>query len=95
MVHRKLERKEISLWVLASVMTVLTLTFYLWHITENLRLGYEIGRGESRMQALEKEIKSLETEKAFLLSPERVERIARKDLKMAETREDQILFKDE
>ncbi|MCX6562259.1 MAG: cell division protein FtsL [Candidatus Aminicenantes bacterium] len=94
MVRRKLNRKEIALWVLASVMTILTLTFYLWHITENVRLGYDIGRGEVRKQELRDEIKRLETQRAALRSLELVERIARKDLGMTETREDQIIYKD-
>ena len=94
MVRKKLNRKEIALWVLASVMTIVTLTFYLWHITENVRLGYDIGRGEVRKQELWDEIKRLETQRAAFRSLERVERIAREDLGMTETREDQIIYKD-
>ncbi|MDP2914357.1 MAG: cell division protein FtsL [Candidatus Aminicenantes bacterium] len=94
MVRRKLNRKEIALWVLASLMTIVTLTFYLWHITENVRLGYDIGRGEVRKQELRDEIKRLETHKAAFSSLERVERIAREELGMTETREDQIIYKD-
>lgn len=94
MVRRKLNRKEIALWVVASLMTIMTLTFYLWHITENVRLGYDIGRGEVRKLELRDEIKRLETQKAAFRSLERVERIAREELGMTETREDQIIYKD-
>ena len=94
MVRRKLNRTEIALWVLVSVMTILTLTFYLWHITENVQLGYDIGRGEVRKQELRDELKRLEAQRAALRSLERVEGIARKDLGMTETREDQIIYKD-
>lgn len=94
MVRKKLNRKEISRWVLASVITIMTLTFYLWHITENIRIGYEIGRGEGRLQTLKEEIKSLETQKAALRSLDRVEKIAREELGMTDTRDDQIIYKD-
>jgi cell division protein FtsL len=94
MVRRKFSKKEIALAVLGSVMTILTLTFYLWHITENVQLGYDIGRGEVRKQVLRDEIKRLETKRAALRSLERVEKIAREDLKMTETREDQIIYKE-
>ena len=94
MVRRKLNRKEIALWVLASALTIVTLTFYLWHITENVQLGYDIGRGEARKQDLRDEIKRLETQRAAFRSLERVERIAREELGMTETREDQIITKD-
>lgn len=80
--------------VLASLMTIVILTFYLWHITENTRLGYEIGRGENSLQTLREEVKKLEAKKAALLSLERVEKIAREKLGLAEPKEGQIIYED-
>jgi len=94
MVRKKLNKKELALGVLASLMIILILTFYLWHITENVRLGYDIGRGENRLQALQKEIKKLETKKAALRSLDRVEKKAREEMKLADPREDQIIYED-
>ena len=68
MVRKKLNKKELAAGGLACLMIILILTFYLWHITENVRLGYDIGRGESQLQALQNEINKLETKKAALLS---------------------------
>lgn len=94
MVRKKLNKKELALGVLASLMIILILTFYLWHITENVRLGYDIGRGENQLQALQKEIKKLETKKAALRSLDRVEKKAREEMKLADPREDQIIYED-
>ncbi len=80
--------------VLASLMTIVILTFYLWHITENTRLGYEIGRCENSLQTLREDVKKLEAKKAALLSLERVEKIAREKLGLAEPKEGQIIYED-
>jgi len=93
MVRKKFTRKEIALWGLASLATILTLTFYLWHINENVRLGYQIARSESRRAELMDDIKKLETRKTELRALDRVEKIARSELGMADTREDQIIYK--
>jgi cell division protein FtsL len=94
MVHKKYTKKEIAAGVLASLMTIVILTFYLWHITENTRLGYEIGRCENSLQTLREEVKKLEAKKAALLSLERVEKIAREKLGLAEPKEGQIIYED-
>jgi hypothetical protein len=93
MVRKKFSRKEIALWGLASLATVLTLTFYLWHINENVRLGYQIVRSESRRAELMDDIKTLRTRRAELRAPDRVEKIARGELGMTDTREDQIIYR--
>jgi cell division protein FtsL len=94
MVHKKYTKKEIAVGVLASLMTIIILTFYLWHITENIRLGYEIGRCENSLQTLREEVKKLEAKRAALLSLERVEKIAREKLGLAEPKEGQIIYED-
>jgi cell division protein FtsL len=92
MVHRQFERKTILAGALAGLLSVLSLTFYVWHLTENVRLGYEINQGERRLRALNVDIKRLRTRKAALLSLERVEKTARRELKLADPREDQIIY---
>ena len=81
------------MWGLASLATVMSLTFYLWHINENVRLGYQIGRTELLKAELVKDIKKLETRRAALRKLDRVEGIARRELGMTDTREDQIIFR--
>jgi len=94
MVRKKFNRKEIAFGVLASLMTILTLTFYLWHITENVQLGYDISRGESQVKTLQEDIKKLETKKSSLRALSRIEKKAREELKLADIREDQIIYAD-
>jgi cell division protein FtsL len=94
MVHKKRTKKEIALGALASLMTVLILTFYLWHITENTRLGYAIGSCESELKTLQEGVQKLEARKAALLSLERVEKIAREELGLADPRPDQVIYED-
>jgi hypothetical protein len=92
MVRRKLDRKTVLWGALAGVLTMLTLTFYIWHLTENVRLGYDIAQGEHRLQTLGMDIKMLRTKRASLLSLERVDRNARQALKLGDPREDQIVY---
>ena len=94
MVHKKRTKREIALGALASLLTVLILTFYLWHITENTRLGYSIGSCENELKALQEGVQKLEAKKAALLSLERVEKIAREQLNLSEPRPDQVIYED-
>jgi cell division protein FtsL len=94
MVHKKRTKKEIALGALSSFMIVLILTFYLWHITENTRLGYAIGSCENELKTLQEGVQKLEAIKAALLSLERVEKIAREELGLAEPRADQVIYGD-
>jgi hypothetical protein len=92
MVRKKLDKKTVLWGALAGVLTMLTLTFYIWHLTENVRLGYNIAQGEYRLRGLGMDIKKLKTKRAAQLSLERVDRIARQALKLGDPREDQIIY---
>jgi hypothetical protein len=95
MVRRKLGRKEILTGFAGSLLTIAVLTFYLWHSTENVRLGYAIGRAEEELRALRSDIRILETRKAARLAPAVVDRIAREELGLGDPREDQIIIEDD
>ncbi len=73
---------------------ITVLTFYIWHQVESVRLGYEIGMLEKKIVELRKEVEKLETEKSKLLSLEKVEKIAREELKMVEAKYYQIIYED-
>jgi cell division protein FtsL len=94
MVRKKFHRNELIFGALAGLLTILVLTFYLWHITENIQLGYDIGRTENEKENLRGDIKKLETKKAALSSLERVEKKAREELKLTDPRDDQIFYED-
>jgi cell division protein FtsL len=94
MVRKKYSKKEILIGASCTLLGISALTFYIWHQTESVRIGYESGEKEKEIQVLSEEVKKLETKKAALLSLDRVEKIARQDLELVETQEGQIIYDD-
>lgn len=92
MVRRKYSKKEILLSIISVLTMVIILTFYIWYQTAYIRLGYQIRELESKLNHLEKEVEKLEVKKAFLLSLDRVEKIAKQKLDLKEPKEEQIVF---
>jgi len=94
MIRKKLSKKELALGIIIAILVIFTLTFYIWHQMESIRIGYEIGELEEKVSALREGVNKLETKKATLLALDRVEKTAKKDLKLAEPKEKQIIYKD-
>jgi cell division protein FtsL len=93
MVRRKKNRAALLLSVLAVTLAAAALTFYLWHLNEMTRLGYETARVEEEILRLKEDVRKLETRKAELLSLERVEKIAREQLGLVDPRPGQVRFR--
>jgi cell division protein FtsL len=91
MIRKKITKKEILIGIVSTLVIITLLTFYIWHQAETIRLGYKTQELEEDISNLKKEIEQLEAKKSSLLSLERVERIARKKLKMKPPEEQQIL----
>lgn len=94
MVRKKFNKKEILVGVAWTTIVILILTFYIWNQIESIRLGYKIGESEENLQTLKKEVEKMETRKAFLLSLERVEKIAKEKLKLEKPKKEQIIYDD-
>ncbi|MBN1938685.1 MAG: cell division protein FtsL [Candidatus Aminicenantes bacterium] len=94
MVHKKFTFRQVALASAAGLVLIFILCFYLWQITETVRLGYEAGKAENAKRTLEKDVHRLEAEKAALLALDRVERTAREKLGLADPREDQVVYED-
>jgi cell division protein FtsL len=94
MVRKKLDRKEIAAAAGCILLAVATLTFYIWHQAAIIQIGYQTSRLEEKMAGLKKDIKMLETDKAALLAPDRVDRIAREELQLVEPKPEQIMYED-
>ena len=94
MVKKKFAKKEIILVVFCTIFIISILTFYIWHQVEAVRLGYGINRLEEKIQRLQIEVEELEAEKSARLSLEEVERIAKEELKMVETKESQKIYEE-
>jgi len=94
MVRKKYNKKQLALAIGSILLAIFFLTFYLWHQTEIIRLGYETGKLEEKVLFLREEVKKLEAKKSGLLSLSRVEEIARKKLNLIEPREEQVIYED-
>ena len=94
MVRRKLDRKEIAAAAGCILLAVATLTFYIWHQAAVIQIGFQTGRLEEKMAALKEDIKKLEMNRAALLAPERVDRIAREELGLVEPQPEQVIYED-
>ncbi|MEW5900244.1 MAG: hypothetical protein AB1715_02145 [Acidobacteriota bacterium] len=92
MVRKKLQKKEVAAAAACLLLTVATLTFYIWHQAALVNLGFETSKLEERIALLNEVIKELETAKAALLAPERVERIAREELGLVEPTAAQVIY---
>ncbi len=68
------------------------LTFYIWHQAESVSIGYKTKDLEEKIERLRSDIEQLETEKASLLSLDRVEQMAKQELRMVVPNEKQLIF---
>jgi cell division protein FtsL len=90
MVRHKFRARDIALGLLAVAVVITILMFYIWHQVESIRLGYNILELESELNLLTEEISALEAQRAALLSPEHVEKIAKEKLGYTQVRDEQI-----
>lgn len=65
--------------------------FYVWSRIQVIHLGYEISRALKEGKALMEANKRLRLEVATLKSYDRIEKIAREDLKMVKPKPDQVI----
>lgn len=94
MVRKKLPKKEVAAAAGCILLAVGTLAFYIWHQAAVIQIGLQTGRLEEKIAGLKEEIRRLETDKAALLAPDRVDRIAREQLQLVEPRPEQIIYED-
>lgn len=92
MVRKKYSTKEIILFVSCTIIVIFILTFYIWHQMESIRIGYEIGTLEEKVLTLGRQVDELQTEKSFLLSLDRVEKIAKEELNLVEPKKEQLVY---
>ncbi len=92
MVRKKYTAKEIILFVSCTIIVIFILTFYIWHQMESIRIGYEIGTLEEKVLTLGRQVDELQTEKSYLLSLDRVEKIAKEELNLVEPKKEQLVY---
>ncbi len=91
MVRKKFSKAQIILGISCTIVLTFFLIFYIWHQAESIRLGYKTRQLEEEILSLKKEIEKLEVKKSSLLSLERVEKIAREELKLTSPEKEQII----
>lgn len=92
MITKKVDKKNLLLSIFAGLFVIFFLTFYIWHQAESVRIGYETKDLEDEIERLNGDIEQLETQKASLLSLDRVEQMAKQELRMALPNENQIIY---
>lgn len=92
MVRKKYARREILLGGACIVLVIGTLTFYIWQQSVLISLGYKTSEQEKVKARLEEDIRKLDTVKASLLALDKVEKIARDELRLASPRRDQLIY---
>lgn len=80
------------LFVSCTIIVIFILTFYIWHQMESIRIGYEIGTLEEKVLTLGRQVDELQTEKSYLLSLDRVEKIAKEELNLVEPKKEQLVY---
>ncbi|KKN62031.1 hypothetical protein LCGC14_0515830 [marine sediment metagenome] len=80
------------LFVSCTIIVISILTFYIWHQMESIRIGYEIGTLEEKVLTLGRQVDELQTEKSYLLSLDRVEKIAKEELNLVEPKKEQLVY---
>jgi len=93
MVRRKWSLKGVALAAAFAAAAIGILTFYVWYQTESVKLGLDIGRSDQRIRALEESIEALKVQRARLLDPARIEKIARDKLGLVDPVDDDIVFR--
>jgi cell division protein FtsL len=94
MIRKKISKKLIFFGIISGIIAIFILTFYIWHQMESIRIGYEIGELEERISALEEEVQRLQAKKSALFSLDRVEKIAKQELKLVSPKEEQLIYED-
>ncbi len=92
MITKKVNKKNLVLSVFAGFFVIFFLTFYIWDQAESVSIGYKTKDLEEEIERLRGDIEQLETQKASLLSLDRVEQMAIQELRMVIPSEKQIIF---
>jgi len=94
MITHKPSKKKLAVGISIALVIVFFLTFYIWHQAESVSIGYSTRDLESKIKTLNKEIKELEARKASLLSLEKVNQVAREELRMVPPKDGQVIYDD-
>jgi cell division protein FtsL len=95
MITKRVNKKSLMLSIFAGFFVIFFLTFYIWHQAESVSIGYITKDLEDEINRLKDDIEHLETQKAGLLSLDRVEQMAKQELRMVIPSDKQIIFEED
>ena len=72
--------KELRRLLICGAAILVPLLVYVWQRVDFLRVSYRVEALKKERQELQEENKHLSVERSFLMSPDRIERMARKEL---------------
>jgi len=72
--------KELRRLLICGAAILVPLLVYVWQRVDFLRVSYEVEALKKERQELQEKNKHLSVERSFLMSPDRIERMARKEL---------------
>jgi cell division protein FtsL len=72
--------RELRRLLLCGAAIVVPLLVYVWQRVDFLRVSYEVEAMKNERQKLQEQNKQLTVERSFLLSPDRIEHLARKEI---------------
>ncbi len=93
MVHRKWNLKGLAVGGALAAAAIGLLTFYVWYQTESVKLGLDIDRRDKQIREVQESIEALKLERARLLDPARVEKIAREQLGLVEPADSDLSYR--
>jgi cell division protein FtsL len=93
MVRRKWDLKGIAVAGALAAAAIGLLTFYVWYQTESVKLGLDIDRCDRQIREIDQSIEALKLERAKLLDPARVEKIAREKLGLVDPADGDITYR--
>jgi len=94
MVRKSWTTREIALAAAFTLVLLAMLTLYIWYQAESVRLNIESDRLKAQIASLKEDIRKLEAEKSKLLSLDRVEETARKELGLTDPQPGQVIYEE-
>lgn len=76
--------RELRRLLICGAAILVPLLVYVWQRVDFLRISYQVEALKKERQELQEKYKHLSVERSFLMSPDRIERMARKELGLVE-----------
>lgn len=90
--HKPVTHKSPGKWLVLISILLCELLFYTWVRVESTQTVFRISKAQYDQKEIKSYNEALSLEKATLISPERISKIARSELNLSIPRPDQIIY---